>query len=204
MGTTLFQGFHFPIFDQSFFMISAQIQNILTTGIGHIGCASSSLKPFHSNVLGVICEQNSSEIACCLNKEYSEPFLNNLVVGSMVSLFVGAISHEAYNVKGHVTAIRDVQENEKKACDKLRNGIYEPFAALDPQSVRMIQQIIVSLQMFERISIAISDHSSKDLLSCCDSAQILSEGKIVAKGSPQELVRDSRAIQAYFGEGYKF
>ena len=80
----------------------------------------------------------------------------------------------------------------------------EPFAALDPQSVRMIQQIIVSLQMFERISIAISDHSSKDLLSCCDSAQILSEGKIVAKGSPQELVRDSRAIQAYFGEGYKF
>ena len=130
MGTTLFQGFHFPFFDQSFFMITDQIQNILTTGIGHIGCASSSLKPFHSDVLGVICEQNSSEIACCLNKEYSEPFLNNLVVGSMVSLFVGAISHEAYNVKGRVTAIRDVQENEKKACDKLRNGIYEPFAAL--------------------------------------------------------------------------
>lgn len=79
----------------------------------------------------------------------------------------------------------------------------EPFAALDPQSVRMIQQIIVSLQMFERISVSISDHSSRDLLSCVDSAMILSEGKIVAKGTPQELVNNTKAIQAYFGEGFK-
>tara|TARA_B100001029_G_scaffold178913_1_gene186731 strand:- start:1284 stop:2060 length:777 start_codon:yes stop_codon:yes gene_type:complete len=80
----------------------------------------------------------------------------------------------------------------------------EPFAALDPQSVRMIQQIIVSLQMFEKISISISDHSSRDLLSCVDKAMILSEGKIVARGTPQELVRNTRAIEAYFGEGFKF
>ena len=79
----------------------------------------------------------------------------------------------------------------------------EPFAALDPQSVRMIQQIIVSLQMFERISVSISDHSSRDLLSCVDNAMILSEGKIVAKGTPQELVNNTKAIQAYFGEGFK-
>jgi len=80
----------------------------------------------------------------------------------------------------------------------------EPFAALDPQSVRMIQQIIVSLQMFEKISVTISDHSSRDLLSCVDSAMVLSEGKIVAKGSPQELIKNTKAIKAYFGEGYKF
>ncbi len=79
----------------------------------------------------------------------------------------------------------------------------EPFAALDPQSVRMIQQIIVSLQMFERISVSISDHSSRDLLSCVDNAMILSEGKIVAKGTPQELVNNTKAIEAYFGEGFK-
>ena len=79
----------------------------------------------------------------------------------------------------------------------------EPFAALDPQSVRMIQQIIVSLQTFDRISVTISDHSSRDLLSCVDNAMILSEGKIVAKGTPQELVKNTLAIQAYFGEGFK-
>ncbi len=80
----------------------------------------------------------------------------------------------------------------------------EPFAALDPQSVRMIQQIIVSLQMFERITVSISDHSSRDLLSCVDNAMILSEGKIIAKGTPQQLIRDTKAIEAYFGEGFKF
>ena len=53
----------------------------------------------------------------------------------------------------------------------------EPFAALDPQSVRMIQQIVVSLQMFEKISVTISDHSSRDLLSCVDNAMVLSREK---------------------------
>ena len=32
---------------------------------------------------------------------------------------------------------------------------------------------------------------------------ILSDGKIVAKGSPNELVKDSEAIAKYFGEGFK-
>ena len=79
----------------------------------------------------------------------------------------------------------------------------EPFAALDPQSVKMIQQIIVSLQIFEKISVSVSDHSSRDLLSCVDNAMVLSEGKIVAKGTPQELIKNTKAIQAYFGEGFK-
>ena len=80
----------------------------------------------------------------------------------------------------------------------------EPFAALDPLSVKMIQLIMLSLQMFERISVSISDHSSRDLLSCVDNAMILSEGKIVAKGTPQELIKDNKAIESYFGEGFKF
>ena len=57
--------------------------------------------------------------------------------------------------------------------------------------------------MFEKISVSISDHSSRDLLSCVDNAMILSEGKIVAKGTPQELLKNTRAIEAYFGEGFK-
>ena len=32
---------------------------------------------------------------------------------------------------------------------------------------------------------------------------VLSEGKIVAKGTPQELVKNTKAIEAYFGEGFK-
>ena len=75
---------------------------------------------------------------------------------------------------------------------------------MDPQSVGMIQQIIVSLQMFEEFYIlSISDHSSRDLLSCVDNAMVLSEGKIVARGTPQELIKNTKAIEVYFGEGFK-
>ena len=111
-------------------MINDKIHEVLTTGIGHIGCVSPTLRPFHADVLGVIYNRDSEELSCCINKESSKPFLDTLAVDSMVSLFVGAISHEAYNIKGHVTALRDVQETEKIACDNLRHGIYEPFAAL--------------------------------------------------------------------------
>ena len=65
----------------------------------------------------------------------------------------------------------------------------------------MIQQIIVSLQMLERITVSISDHSYRDLLNVCDSSMILSEGKIVAKGSKAELLRNEKAIANYFGKG---
>ncbi len=41
-------------------------------------------------------------------------------------------------------------------------------------------------------------------ISFVDKAMILSEGKIVAKGTPQELVKNTRAIEEYFGEGFKF
>ena len=43
--------------------------------------------------------------------------------------------------------------------------------------------------MFEKISVSISNHSSRDLLSCVDNAMVLSEGKIVARGTPQELIK---------------
>ena len=74
----------------------------------------------------------------------------------------------------------------------------EPFAALDPQSKRTIQQIIVSLQMFERIYI-IFLITPLEISLVVDNAMILSEGKIIGKGTPQDLVKNTKAIEAYFG-----
>jgi len=111
-------------------MISDQVYKVLTTGIGHIGCSSSALKPFHADVLGICCDQASSSIVCCLNKNANEPFLENVKIGSRVSLFVGVISHEAYNLKGDVTDLRDVYENEKIVCDDLRKKMYGLYGEL--------------------------------------------------------------------------
>ena len=80
----------------------------------------------------------------------------------------------------------------------------ECFAALDVMTIKMLQQIIVNLQYENNITICICDHQARDLLTCVDVAMVLSEGKIIAKGSPSELVKNQNAKTAYFGDSFKF
>ena len=79
----------------------------------------------------------------------------------------------------------------------------ECFAALDILTIKMIQEIIVNLQQENQITICICDHQARDLLACVDVAMILSNCKIIAQGSPTNLINDSNARQAYFGNSFK-
>ena len=79
----------------------------------------------------------------------------------------------------------------------------EPFAALDVLTIRMLKELIVNLQTQNNLSVCICDHQARDLLSCVDVAIILSNCKIIAKGTPSELVKDSKAQTAYFGDSFK-
>jgi len=79
----------------------------------------------------------------------------------------------------------------------------EPFAALDILTIKMLQEIIVSLQEMEKITVVVCDHQARDLLSCVDRAIVLSNGKIIASGSPNEIIKDSVAKSAYFGDEFK-
>ncbi len=79
----------------------------------------------------------------------------------------------------------------------------EPFAALDILTIKMLQEIIVNLQSLEKITVVVCDHQARDLLSCVDRAIVLSNGKIIASGSPNEIINDSSARSAYFGDEFK-
>ncbi len=79
----------------------------------------------------------------------------------------------------------------------------EPFAALDILTIKMLQETIVNLQSFEKITVVVCDHQARDLLSCVDRAIVLSNGKIIASGSPDEIVKDSSARTAYFGDEFR-
>ncbi len=79
----------------------------------------------------------------------------------------------------------------------------EPFAALDILTIKMLQEIIVSLQALEKITVVVCDHQARDLLSCVDRAIVLSNGKIIASGSPNEIIKDASAKSAYFGDEFK-
>ena len=79
----------------------------------------------------------------------------------------------------------------------------ECFAALDILTIKMIQEIIVNLQQENQITICICDHQARDLLACVDAAMIISNCKIIAKGTPSSLIKDINAQNAYFGSSFK-
>ena len=79
----------------------------------------------------------------------------------------------------------------------------ECFAALDVLTIKMLQEIIVNLQQQNQITICICDHQARDLLACVDVAMILSNCKIIAKDSPNNLIKNINAQKAYFGDSFK-
>tara|TARA_B110000971_G_scaffold221301_1_gene267848 strand:+ start:1937 stop:2716 length:780 start_codon:yes stop_codon:yes gene_type:complete len=80
----------------------------------------------------------------------------------------------------------------------------EIFAALDVLSIQMLKKILVNLQIEQpKISIIICEHQARELLSIVDRAMILSNCKIIAKGTPSELIKNQNARLEYFGESFK-
>ena len=79
----------------------------------------------------------------------------------------------------------------------------EPFAALDVMTIKTLQKIIVNLQSENNISIILCDHQARDLLTCVDVAIVLSNCKIIARGTPSELINNNEAKTAYFGDSFK-
>jgi lipopolysaccharide export system ATP-binding protein len=80
----------------------------------------------------------------------------------------------------------------------------EPLAALDPQTIQMLQNVIVTLQTELNLTIIVTDHQARDLLAICDKALILSNSKIIAAGTPSQLINDESANKHYFGKNFKF
>ncbi len=80
----------------------------------------------------------------------------------------------------------------------------EPFQGLDIMSIRDLQETIVSLQTENNNRCCIiSDHAARDLLAITDRAIILANKKIVAQGTPTELINNTKARNLYFGDAFK-
>jgi lipopolysaccharide export system ATP-binding protein len=79
----------------------------------------------------------------------------------------------------------------------------EPFAGIDPLAVVDIQNIIAQLKA-KGIGVVISDHNVRETLGVCDQAYILSEGKILERGTPEVIAQSRRAREIYLGENFHF
>ena len=80
----------------------------------------------------------------------------------------------------------------------------EPFQGLDIMSTKDLQETIVSLQTENNNRCCvISDHAARDLLAISDRAIILANKKIIAQGTPSDLINNVNAKNLYFGDEYK-
>ncbi len=77
----------------------------------------------------------------------------------------------------------------------------EPFAGVDPLAVADIQEIIRDLKT-KGIGIFLSDHNVRETLTVCDSAYIVSAGKVIEHGSPEKIATSRIARKIYLGEGF--
>jgi lipopolysaccharide export system ATP-binding protein len=77
----------------------------------------------------------------------------------------------------------------------------EPFAGIDPKSVKNINDIITGLK--ERgIGVLITDHNVRETLSVCETAYIVDSGSVIASGTPDEVVKNPDVIRKYLGDDF--
>ncbi len=78
----------------------------------------------------------------------------------------------------------------------------EPFAGIDPIAVIEIQRIISFLKR-RGIGVLITDHNVRETLGICDRAYIISEGRVLAEGTPAEIVANADVRKVYLGENFR-
>lgn len=96
-----------------------------------------------------------------------------------------------------VIALALLGEPKILLCDEI-------MAALDIMTIQMLKEIMVNLQTENpQMVIVICEHQARELLSIVDRAMVLSNCKVVAEGTPYNIINNINAKSAYFGESFK-
>jgi lipopolysaccharide export system ATP-binding protein len=78
----------------------------------------------------------------------------------------------------------------------------EPFAGVDPISVHDIK-IIISQLSARGIGVLITDHNVRETLDICEKAYIVSEGRIIADGSTDDILANEQVRKVYLGDDFR-
>lgn len=96
---------------------------------------------------------------------------------------------------------RRVEIARALACSPSFMLLDEPFAGIDPIVVGDLQQLVLGLQQ-RGIGVLITDHNVRETLGICERAYILSDGKVIESGNPEQLANSEVARKFYLGERF--
>ncbi len=77
----------------------------------------------------------------------------------------------------------------------------EPFAGVDPIAVRDVKHLVMHLKT-RGMGVLITDHNVRDTLTLVDRAYIMAEGRVIASGTPAEIVANTDVRRVYLGEDF--
>ncbi|CAI6002848.1 unnamed protein product [Closterium sp. NIES-65] len=78
----------------------------------------------------------------------------------------------------------------------------EPFAGVDPIGVQLMQSMLCALREQDAMAILITDHNVAETLGVCDRAYVMHEGRVVACGTPEQVLEDPLVQRFYLGSAF--
>ena len=76
----------------------------------------------------------------------------------------------------------------------------EPAAGMNPQETEELMETIMFVKDKFKVSILLIEHDMKLVMGICERIVVIDYGRIIAKGSPQEIRKNPNVIKAYLGE----
>jgi lipopolysaccharide export system ATP-binding protein len=162
-------------------------------GVGYLPQEASIFRKLtvEQNILAIL--ENRDELNQAGREEELELLLDELHVGHVrANMGISLSGGER----------RRVEIARALAASPLFVLLDEPFAGVDPISVLDIQRIIRHLSE-RNIGVLITDHNVRETLGICSRAYILSDGSLIASGSPQEILENHHVREVYLGQEFK-
>jgi len=161
-------------------------------GIGYLPQEPSVFRKLtvEQNILAIL---ETLDLSAIERQERLEDLLGELGLSSIAK-------RRAYTLSGGEQ--RRVEITRALVLHPLFILLDEPFAGIDPIAVIDIQNIIFQLQS-KGIGIIITDHNVRETLGVCQRAYIINEGRILERGTPEEIAQSKRARQIYLGESFR-
>jgi len=162
-------------------------------GLGYLPQEASIFRKLtvEENILAIL--ENRDDLDRAGREEELENLLDELHVGHVrTGLGISLSGGER----------RRVEIARALAANPLFVLLDEPFAGVDPISVLDIQRIIRHLSARD-IGVLITDHNVRETLGICSRAYILSDGSLIASGSPQDILENQHVREVYLGQEFK-
>jgi len=162
-------------------------------GLGYLPQEASIFRKLtvEQNILAIL--ENREELDRARREQELDQLLDELHVGHVrTSLGINLSGGE----RRRVEIARSLAANPRFVL------LDEPFAGVDPISVLDIQRIIRHLSD-RGIGVFITDHNVRETLGICSRAYILSEGSLIASGSPNEILANQHVRKVYLGQDFK-